>query len=135
MVNLTRCLITMSDKAISLIYNSVKDRTEVSLEQFANALKDWELIELMQDNKLFGVVMKKENELHVSFDGVPKFSIRKYIKQTIGKVIDNYGFAITSVTKGNEKGLKFCKRFGYVQIGEDATKIYMKCDRCNYVLK
>lgn len=123
----------MSNAAIKLIYDSVKDRTEMTLEQFANALKDWEFIELKQDGKVFGVVMKKENELHVSFDGVPKFSIRKFIKDTIGKVIENYGFAVTSVTKGNEKGLEFCKRFGYVQTSEDATKIYMKCDRCNYV--
>jgi len=123
----------MSNRAISLIYNSVKNRLNITFDQFAEALKDWDFVELEHNNKLFGVVMIKDNELHVSFDGIPKFSIRKHIKETIGKVIEKYGFAITSVTKGNEKGLNFCKRFGFVVVNEDSSKIHMKCDRCNYV--
>jgi len=126
-------MLEMSNRAISLIYNSVKNRLNITFDQFAEALKDWDFVELEHNNKLFGVVMIKDNELHVSFDGIPKFSIRKHIKETIGKVIEKYGFAITSVTKGNEKGLNFCKRFGFVVVNEDSSKIHMKCDRCNYV--
>jgi len=133
MVSHTKCLIIMSNRAINLIYNTVKDRLSITAEQFAEALQGWEFVELEHDDKLFGVVMIKDNELHVSFDGVPKFSIRKHIKRTIGQVIEKYGHAVTSVTKGNEKGLNFCKRFGFVEIDEDSSKIYMKCDRCNYV--
>lgn len=121
------------NRAINLIYNSVKDRTDMSLEQFAEAIKDWDFVELEHNNNLYGVVMIKDNELHVSFDGIPKFSIRKHIKETIGKVIEKYGYAITSVSKGNEKGLNFCNRFGFVKVNEDQSNIYMKCDRCNYV--
>ena len=123
----------MINRAITLIYNSVKYRVDLTLEQFAEALKDWNFVELEHDGKLYGVVMIKDNELHVSFDGVPKFSIRKHIKETIGKVIEKYGYAVTVVTKGNEKGLNFCKRFGFVVVNEDQSNIYMKCDRCHYV--
>jgi len=123
----------MINRAIILIYNSVKNRLDITLEQFAEALKDWDFVELEHDGQLFGVVMIKDNELHVSFDGVPKFSIRKHIKETIGKVIQKYGYAVTVVTKGNKKGLNFCKRFGFVVINEDQSNIYMKCDRCHYV--
>ena len=123
----------MINRAITLIYNSVKDRVDLTLEQFAEALKDWNFVELEHDGKLYGVVMIKDNELHVSFDGVPKFSIRKHIKETIGKVIEKYGYAVTVVNKVNEKGLNFCKRFGFVVVNEDQSNIYMKCDRCHYV--
>ena len=123
----------MINRAITLIYNSVKDRVDLTLEQFAEALKDWNFVELEHDGKLYGVVMIKDNELHVSFDGVPKFSIRRYLKETIGKVIENYGYAVTSITKNNEKELNFCKRFGFVIVSETQDQIYMKCDRCKYV--
>ena len=123
----------MSSRAINLIYKTVKDRLNITAEQFAEALKDWEFVELEHDDKLFGVVMIKDNELHVSFDGIPKFSIRKHLRKTIGQVIKKYGSAVTAVLKGNEKGLNFCKRLGFVVISEDSSKIHMKCDRCNYV--
>jgi hypothetical protein len=123
----------MINRAIILIYNSIKHRTDMTLEQFAEALKDWNFVELENNDKLFGVIMIKGNELHISLDGIPKFSIRRYLKETIGKVIQNYGYAVTTVTKGNEKGLNFCKRFGFVVVNEDQSKIYMKCDRCKYV--
>jgi hypothetical protein len=123
----------MSSKAVNAIYNSVKERLPLNKEQFIEALKDWEFIELYDKNELFGAVMVKEHELHVGFTKTPTMSIRRYIKNTLGNVINKYGFATTSVTKGNEKGLNFCKRFGYQITSEDKDRIYMKCDRCNYV--
>ena len=36
----------MINRAITLIYNSVKDRVDLTLEQFAEALKDWNFVEL-----------------------------------------------------------------------------------------
>jgi len=123
----------MIKPVVNLAYNSVKDRIDLTLEEFAEVLKDWEFVELKHDEKLFGVIIIKDNELHISLDGVPKFSIRRYLKETIGKVIENYGYAVTSITKNNEKELNFCKRFGFVIVSETQDQIYMKCDRCKYV--
>ena len=126
---------TMQEKAVDLLYESVKDRLTLSKQLFEDALKDWELVELMQDDNLFGVVMIKGNELHVSFKGVPKSSIRRHINATMGEVMKKYGHVVTTVAKDNIKGLNFCKRFGYFITGEDSSKIYMRCDRSKYVLK
>jgi hypothetical protein len=123
----------MQEKAVDLLYESVKDRLNIDKQQFKDVLKDWELVELMQDDNLIGVVMIKGNELHVSFKGVPKSSIRRHIKATMGEVMKKYGYVVTLVSKGNDKGLDFCKRFGYYITGEDSDKIYMRCDRSNYV--
>lgn len=120
-------------KAIELLYNSVKERLPISFEQFAEAMKDWELVELMQKNELVGVVMIKGNELHVGYKSVPKASIKKHINETLAKLIKKFGFAVTTVQKTNERGLKFCKRLGFTVTDEKEGKIYMKCDRSKYV--
>ena len=120
-------------KAIELLYNSVKERLPISFEQFAEAMKDWELVELMQKDELVGVVMIKGNELHVGYKSVPKASIKKHINETLAKLIKKFGFAVTTVQKTNERGLKFCKRLGFTVTDEKEGKIYMKCDRSKYV--
>ena len=120
-------------KAIELLYNSVKERLPISFEQFAQALESWELVELMQKDELVGVVMIKGNELHVGYKEVPKASIKKHINETLSKLIKKFGFAVTTVQKSNERGLKFCKRLGFVVTDEKDDKIYMKCDRSKYV--
>jgi hypothetical protein len=123
----------MSSKAINVIYELLKDRLNVTPEQFATAMKDWEFVELKEGENVIGAVMVKENELHIGYSKKPKFSIKKHLKDTLRKTIDLYGFAITSVMKSNEKGLKFCKRLGFEIEREDQDKFYLKCDRCNYV--
>ena len=120
-------------KAIELLYNSVKERLPISFEQFADAMKDWELVELMQKDELVGVVMIKGNELHVGYKSVPKASIKKHINETLAKLIKKFGFAVTTVQKTNERGLKFCKRLGFTVTDEKEGKIYMKCNGSKYV--
>lgn len=126
-------LLHKMSKAIDLLYNSVKERLSVTYEQFADAMKSWELVELMQKDELVGVVMIKDNELHVGYKSVPKASIKKHINETLARLIKKFGFAVTTVQKTNERGLKFCKRLGFTVTDEKEGKIYMKCDRSKYV--
>ena len=120
-------------KAIELLYNSVKERLPISFEQFSDALKSWELVDVVQNGELIAVVMIKDNELHVGFKSVPKASVKEYINETLIKLIEKFGFAVTTVQKTNERGLKFCKRLGFTVTDEKEGKIYMKCDRSKYV--
>lgn len=123
----------MSNLAINVIYQSVKNRLNITVEEFAEALKDWEFVELTEKDEVIGAVMIKDNELHVGYAKKPTASIKGHIKKTLSQLIDKYGSAVTTVTKGNDRGLNFCKRLGFVVINEDSSKIHMKCDRCNYV--
>ena len=123
----------MSSKAINAIYLSIKDKLNITEEQYAEIMKDWDFVELTQNNEVVGAVIIKGNELHVGYSKKPTFSIRKHIKETLKRLIDLYGCAITTVMKSNEKGLKFCKRLGFEIEKEDQDKFYLKCDRCNYV--
>lgn len=123
----------MSSKAINAIYNSVKGRLSITEEQFAEAMKGWEFVELTQGDEVVGAVMIKGNELHVGYSKKPTFSIRRHIKQTLKKLLDMYGEAVTTVNASNERGINFCKRLGFVVMSEYEGQIIMKCDRCNYV--
>lgn len=116
-----------------MIYESVKDRLPFGFEQFAENVKDWEIIPVVQCGKLFGGVMVKGNEIHVGFAEKPKASIRGNIKAVMQPLLEKYGFVVTYVSKTNLNGLKFCKRLGFVEVSQESDKILLRCDRSNYV--
>lgn len=119
--------------ALQKIYESVKDRLPFGYEQFAKNVKDWEILPVVQRGELFGGVMVKGNELHVGFAKKPTASIRGNIKEVMQPLLEKYGFVVTSVSKNNLNGLKFCKRLGFVVMKEENDNILLKCDRSNYV--
>jgi uncharacterized protein YwqG len=119
--------------ALSMIYSSVKDRLDMEFEQFEVVMKDWQVTPLQEQGSIIGGVLQKENEIHVGYGLKPSSSIRGHIKATLKKIIDQYGSAITSVMEENKKGINFCKRLGFIEFKQEKGKIYLKCDRCNYV--
>jgi hypothetical protein len=120
-------------QAMMVLYESVKNRLDLSFDEFADALKDWDIVPLMQRKELIGAVMLKKNEIHVGYAEKPKASIILHIKQTLADIIKRFGSAITSVDSKNENGLNFCKRLGFVTTETHDGLVYMKCERCNYV--
>lgn len=121
------------DAAIEALYDSVKDRVECSLVEFVKALKDWDFIPLMDKDEVVGAVAAKGNELHIGYKVKPTASIRGHLRSTLKKTIEQYGHAITTVASDNSRSLEFCKRLGFVVIGEEQGKIHMRCDRSKYV--
>ena len=122
----------MKEQALKMLFLSVKDRLNCSFDEFADAIKDWEIIPLLQADEVIGAVMKQENEIHVGYGKRPTGSILKHIKKTLLDIIAQYGFAITKVTSDNKKGLSFCKRLGFVETSQHENIVYMKCERCSY---
>lgn len=124
----------MSDKdaALVMLFKSVQDRLTIDFLTFAEALKEWEIVPLNENNEIIGGVLIKENEVHIGYGKPPKASILSHLKKTLHNVIDKYGFAVTSVQKSNAKGLNFCKRLGFVVLSEESDKIILRCDRSNY---
>jgi hypothetical protein len=124
----------MNDRelALKMLFLSVKERLNFGFDIFVNCFNDWEIFPLTQNNKVIGAVILKDAEIHVGYGEKPKGSILKHIKQTLFDVIEKNGFAMTMVSENNPKGLKFCKRLGFVETEKKNGKIYMKCERCNY---
>jgi hypothetical protein len=119
--------------ALAMIYASVKDRLNIEFEQFELAMKDWKVTPLQEQGWIIGGVLSKENEVHIGYGLKPCSSIRGHLRATLKKVLDQYGSAITSVMAENKKGINFCKRLGFIEFKQEKGKIYLKCDRCNYV--
>ena len=122
----------MRDEAIKMVYKSIKGRAPFDLQSFVEMLRTWDVIPLLEGGKVIGGVLSKGNELHVGYGEKPKASIRRYVKEILNQTIDKYGFAITTVQAQNSAGLRFCKRLGFVEVGENHGAYMLRCDRSNY---
>ena len=131
MVNLIKCLITMYE--LDVLYDSLKNRITIERDTFKQIFSTWNVTGLYEQDVLIGCVVQKNHEVHIGYKQKPTVSIRKHLKNTLKKVLNDYGFATTSVMKNNMNGLNFCKRLGFYEISQDESKINLKCDRCKYV--
>ncbi len=98
------------------VYDAISYRLEIPKEEFLEALKDWTLNPIEKDGKLAAVVMVKGNEIHVASSDVyrGKWLSRKVIKDMLGKILNEYDYAVTSVSYSNESGKAFVERLGFV---------------------
>ena len=119
--------------AVEMLYESVKTKLSISKEIFEITLKDWEIIPLFRNNEVIGAVLIKGNEIHVGYGKPCGASMRLHIKQTLKKIIEKYGYAITYVMNDNINGLNFCKRLGFIELSKDSVKILLRCDGSKYV--
>jgi hypothetical protein len=118
--------------ALLMVYESIKHRVNFEFDVYENAVKDWDVLPLVENNIVIGGVLIKDNEIHVGYGIKPRSTILPYIKSTLNQIISKYGYAVTSVMKENEAGLRFCKRLGFTRIGEENGTIKLRCDRSNY---
>jgi len=125
--------VTPQDRALIMVYESVKHRLTIGLVEYLEAVKDWEVIPLTESGRVIGGVLVKDNEIHVGYGVKPIGSIRAYIRSVLGGVIDKHGFAITTVQAENLAGLRFCERLGFVKLSANDGKILLRCDRSNYL--
>jgi hypothetical protein len=118
------------NKALKLVHQSISDRYSIAFEDFEKVMDGWDIIPLEQNGQLLGAVITKGAELHVGYGIKPQGSIIKHIKATLVKLIEKYGYAVTTVENNYPVGLQFCKRLGFYEIKEENSKIYLKIDRC-----
>ena len=123
---------TPQDRALVMVYESVKHRLTIGLVEYLEAVKDWEVIPLTESGRVIGGVLIKDNEIHVGYGIKPIGCIRAYIRAILGGVIDKYGCAITTVQAENLAGLRFCERLGFVKLSTYDGRILLRCDRSNY---
>ena len=124
---------TPQDRALLMVYESVKHRLTIGVVEYLEAVKDWTVIPLTESGRVIGGVLVKDNEIHVGYGVKPIGSIRAYIRTVLGGVIDKHGFAITTVQAENLAGLRFCERLGFVKLSANDGKILLRCDRSNYL--
>ena len=124
---------TPQDRALLMVYTSVKAKLSVGLVGFLEAVKDWGVVPLTESGRVIGGVLVKDNEVHIGYGVKPKASIRGHLRATLKEVLDKHGCAVTQVQAENLAGLRFCERLGFVKLGTHDGKILLRCDRSNYV--
>ena len=121
------------EQAVRAIYESVRDRLVCDFATFASCLKDWNIVPLVQNNKVIGGVMVRGNEIHVGCSQRPPASALRYIRSTLGSILSRFDAAVTYVMESNKQGLAFCYRLGFTPVEVKNGSVYMKCIRCPYV--
>jgi hypothetical protein len=124
---------TPQDRALIMVYESVKHRLTIGLVEYLYAVKDWTVIPLTESGRVIGGVLVKGNEVHIGYGVKPKASIRGHLRATLKEVLDEHGCALTQVQAENLAGLRFCERLGFVKLSAYDGKILLRCDRSNYV--
>ena len=124
---------TPQDRAMLMVYESVKHRLTIGLVEYLKALESWDVVPLTESGRVIGGVLQKGNEVHIGYGVKPKASIRGHLRATLKEVIDKYGCALTQVRAENLAGLRFCERLGFVKLSANDGKILLRCDRSNYV--
>ena len=127
---------TPQDRAMLMVYTSVKDRLNkmnIGLVEYLKALESWNVVPLTESGRVIGGVLIKGNEVHIGYGVKPKASIRGHLRATLKEVLDKHGFAVTIVEADYLAGLRFCERLGFVKLSTQNGIVQLRCDRSNYV--
>jgi GNAT superfamily N-acetyltransferase len=106
--------------ALAYAYEALKPRLPMSFDDFCKTFEPFEIIGVNG-----GAVMVRGNEVHVavvkSCEG--KWISRRLIRDVLGKLITQYGCAVTTVMKDNERGQRFVERLGFNKVREEKGTI------------
>jgi hypothetical protein len=122
---------SLRDQALVSVYKSVKDRLPDSIGavDFIKSMDDWDVVPLTENGQVIGGVITKGAELHVGYYPKPTRSIRRHIRETLGAILEQYGFAETTVMRDNVAGLRFCERLGFYPVHEGIEKVTLRCEK------
>lgn len=121
------------DTALYLIYQSVRDRIALTFQDFTRAVDEWDIEPFEHRGEIIGGVMARGNELHLGLAERPHSSIRAGLRRAMSERLARYGTVVTQVMEDNERGLQFCKRIGFKEVGRADGKILLMCDGSKYV--
>lgn len=101
-------------------------------EQYLSSVRCFDKHRIETKGKLVGVVLTCGSEIHLACDDEIK-GTRRLLREYLGALIEQYGYATTSVPKGRKKSQAFVARLGFKAIYEDALDIHYKIERMHHV--
>lgn len=102
-------------------------------KQFEASFEGWEVVPLARGGEIIGGVLINGNEIHVGMVGSLGFLGRHYLKSTFLRLLRKHGTLKTAVSVDNERGLRFCTRLGFHEIGRANGLVFLRCEKSNYV--
>lgn len=101
-------------------FDSLKERSPISFDEFNNSLKGWEIFPVVIRNDVVGAILRKKNEIHACIKPIGfGHWFNKFALGILEETIKKYGFATTAVKAGNLVGDKFVRRLAFKFIKEE----------------
>lgn len=93
----------------------------MSFDEFAAAVRDWEVEPVEVGGQLVGAVLMRGAEIHACIkpEGFGRWLSRSVLRRTLAQVVREHGRAETVVTTGNAVGDAFVRRLGFVEAGQE----------------
>lgn len=103
-------------EALSLAYQSAAERMpQIDFPRFVRYMEKWDVYPIHVDHCIVGAVLTYEAEIHACInDGYGKWLSRRVLKDTLEKILDEYGYATTCAF--TDAGRKFVDRLGFVEM-------------------
>lgn len=104
--------------------SAVARMSGVGFQQFRELFWDWSCEPVFVRGELCGAILHKGPDIHACIkpEGF-RLWVRKAHFGLLQGIIDRYGYAQTSVRKGNEVGDRFVRRLGFEPIAEIAGNV------------
>jgi len=117
----------MSPAAADLLWDQVSGTLFCTKEQYLQSLADWTATEIE-----CGIVLSRGTEIHFACKpGV--VGTRRLLREHLGRVISQHGFATTRVPRSRQTGHRFVTRLGFIKTHADALDIHYKIERMRHV--
>jgi len=107
------------DEALRAAWESCRDRWPVEYEQFAEAMRGWDVEPVEVGGRIVGAVLMRGPEIHACIkpEGFGLWLSRRVLRDTLVRLVAEHGRAETSVATGNAAGEAFVQRLGFVESG------------------
>jgi hypothetical protein len=103
----------------------MQDRTDVSLKDFMEWTKQFDVHPVVDDGEVIGAAMVYGQEIHLGLTRTPKTPHRKEWREILGDLLNN-GPVITRVAPDCQQGIDFVTRLGFEETHRDSTTVFFE---------
>ena len=117
---------TEREEALEAAYESAKDRIELSRSDFLATYGSWDVRPVRVRGRIVGGVLMGGNQIHACIkpEGLRRWLSKRVLRETLFKVMEKHGSAMTSVAKGNEIGHRFVTGLGFRPVADTGSAVW-----------
>ena len=119
----------IDQECLDMLYENVSQYLAIPKDSYASMLEGWDVSQMIVHEKMVGVAMQKDHEMHVCLtrENAVKYG-RRLVKKYVVESIKNMGY-ITTVSMKDEKCTRFLERLGFYRTSETPEFINYRLDK------
>jgi hypothetical protein len=114
---------------LDILWTQAEPILFITREEFDAAKMGWDIRGFEIDGQLAIITVQKGPEFHFTTLGTGKKIPLRMMKEFLVPIIQEHGFAFTRTPHEDTRQQRFNRRFGFVQVGEDALDIHYRLER------